>query len=76
MEFEKAKQILNKNRKNKLTDSQIREAMKLAELLATCTITNLKRECHYEERDTIREGFHRRTGWKRIFPEGPGAEAA
>jgi hypothetical protein len=76
MEFEKAKQILNKNRKNKLTDSQIHEAIKLAELLATCTITNLKKECHYEERDTIREGFHGRTGWKRIFLERSGAEAA
>jgi hypothetical protein len=76
MEFEKAKQILNKNRKNKLTDSQIREAIELAELLATCTITNLKTECQHEECDAIREGFHRRTGWKRIFFEGPRAEAA
>jgi alcohol dehydrogenase class IV len=76
MEFEKAKQILNKNRPKKLTDSQIREAMKLANLLASCTITNLKTECQHEECDTIREGFHRRAGWKRIFPERPGAEAA
>jgi hypothetical protein len=76
MEFEKAKKILNKNRTKKLTDSQIREAMKLAELLANCTITNLKKECQHEECDTLREGFHRRTGWKRIFPERPGTEAA
>ena len=76
MEFEKAKKILNKNRIKELTDSQIHEAIDLAELLASCTITNLKTECHYEECYTLREGFHRRTGWKRIFPEGPGAEAA
>jgi hypothetical protein len=76
MEFEKAKQILNKNRKNKLTDSQIREAIELAELLASCTITNLRTECQHEECDTLREGFHGRTGWKRIFPERPRAEAA
>jgi hypothetical protein len=30
MEFEKAKQILNKNRNKKLMDSQIQEAIKLA----------------------------------------------
>jgi hypothetical protein len=76
MEFEKAKKILNKNRIKELTDSQIHEAIDLAELLASCTITNLKTECHYEEYHTLREGFNGRTGWKRIFPEGPGAEAA
>ena len=76
MEFEKAKQILNKNRRNKLTDSQIREAIKLADLLASCTINNLKTEFQYEECHTLRESIHRRTSGKRIFLEGPRAEAS
>ena len=42
MEFEKAKQIVNKNRDKKLTDQQIKEVLALAEMLANCTIDNLK----------------------------------
>ena len=42
MEFEKAKQIVNKNRDKKLTDNQIKEVLTLAEMLASCTINNLK----------------------------------
>jgi hypothetical protein len=42
MEFEKAKQIINKNRDKKLTDYQIKEVLALAEILASCTIHNLK----------------------------------
>jgi hypothetical protein len=42
MEFEKAKQIVNKNREKKLTDQQIKEVLALAEMLASCTIINLK----------------------------------
>jgi hypothetical protein len=42
MEFEKAKQIVNKNRDKKLTDQQIKEVLALAEMLANCTINNLK----------------------------------
>jgi hypothetical protein len=76
MEFEKAKQILNKNRNKELTDSQIQEAIELAELLASCTINNLKTECHYEECHTLRESIHRRTSGKRIFLERPRAEAS
>ena len=42
MDLEKAKQIVNKNRDNKLTDNQIKEVLTLAEMLASCTINNLK----------------------------------
>lgn len=42
MDLEKAKQIVNKNREKKLTDQQIKEVLVLAEMLASCTITNLK----------------------------------
>jgi hypothetical protein len=42
MEFEKAKQIVNKNREKKLTDLQIREVLTLAEMLANSTINHLK----------------------------------
>ena len=42
MEFEKGKQIVNKNRDKKLTDQQIKEVLALAEMLASCTIHNLK----------------------------------
>ena len=42
MDLEKAKQIVNKNRDKKLTDNQIKEILALAEMLASCTITNLK----------------------------------
>jgi hypothetical protein len=42
MEFEKAKQIVNKNRNKKLTDNQIKEVLALAEMLASCTINHLK----------------------------------
>lgn len=42
MDLEKAKQIVNKNREKKLTDQQIQEVLVLAEMLASCTITNLK----------------------------------
>lgn len=42
MDLEKAKQIVNKNRDKKLTDQQIKEALALAEMLANCTINNLK----------------------------------
>jgi hypothetical protein len=42
MEFEKAKQIVNKNREKKLTDQHIKEVLLLAEMLASCTINNLK----------------------------------
>ena len=76
MEFEKAKQILNKNRNKELTDSQIQGAIELAELLASCTINNLKTENHYEECHTLRESVHRRTSGKRIFVERPRAEAS
>ena len=76
MEFEKAKQILNKNRNKELTNSQIQEAIELAELLASCTINNLKTECQYEECHTLRESIHRRTSGKRIFVERPRAEAS
>lgn len=43
MDLEKAKQIVNKNRSKKLTDSQIQEVLALAEILADCTINNLKK---------------------------------
>jgi hypothetical protein len=42
MEFEKAKQIVNKNRNKKLTDQQIKEVLILAEMLASCAINHLK----------------------------------
>lgn len=42
MDLEKAKQIINKNREKKLTDNQIKEVLALAEILASCTINNLK----------------------------------
>jgi hypothetical protein len=42
MDLEKAKQIINKNRNKKLTDHQIKEVLALAEMLANCTINNLK----------------------------------
>lgn len=42
MDLEKAKQIVNKNRDKKLTDQQIKEVLALAEMLANCTINNLK----------------------------------
>lgn len=42
MDLEKAKQIINKNRNKKLTDQQIKEVLALAEILASCTIHNLK----------------------------------
>jgi hypothetical protein len=42
MDLEKAKQIVNKNREKKLTDNQIKEVLALAEILASCTINNLK----------------------------------
>jgi hypothetical protein len=42
MEFEKAKQIVNKNREKKLTDQQIKEVLLLVEMLASCTINHLK----------------------------------
>jgi hypothetical protein len=42
MDLEKAKQIVNKNRDKKLTDQQIKEVLALAEMLASCTINNLK----------------------------------
>jgi hypothetical protein len=42
MEFEQAKQIVNKNRDKELTDQQIKEVLLLAEMLASCTINHLK----------------------------------
>jgi hypothetical protein len=42
MDLEKAKQIVNKNREKKLTDNQIKDVLALAEILASCTINNLK----------------------------------
>jgi hypothetical protein len=42
MDLEKAKQIINKNRNKKLIDNQIKEVLALVEILASCTITNLK----------------------------------
>ena len=42
MELEQAKKIVNKNRDKKLTDQQIKEVLALAEMLASCTINNLK----------------------------------
>ena len=42
MDLVKAKQIINKNRNKKLTDQQIKEVLALAEMLANCTINNLK----------------------------------
>ena len=42
MDLEKAKQIVNKNRDKELTDNQIKEVLALAEMLASCTINNLK----------------------------------
>jgi hypothetical protein len=42
MDLEQAKQIINKNREKKLTDSQIQEVLALAEMLASCSISNLK----------------------------------
>ena len=44
MDLEKAEQIVNKNRNKKLTENQIKEVIALAELLASCTIINLKNE--------------------------------
>ena len=43
MDLEQTKQIVNKNREKKLTDHQIKEVVALAELLASCTIINLKK---------------------------------
>lgn len=54
MEFEKAKQIVNKNREKKLTENQIKEVIALAELLASCTIINLKKEIKNEKCYTLR----------------------
>ena len=42
MDIEKAKQLVNKNRDKKLTEQQIKEVLALAEMLASCTIYNLK----------------------------------
>ncbi|MEY4964066.1 MAG: hypothetical protein RLZZ323_1385 [Bacteroidota bacterium] len=52
MELERAKQILNKNKE--LTESQIQEIIALAEMLASCTINNLKKEIKNEKYHTLR----------------------
>jgi agmatine/peptidylarginine deiminase len=59
MDLEQAKQIVNKNRDKKLTENQIKEVIALAELLASCTIINLKKGIKNEKCNTLREGLHR-----------------
>jgi agmatine/peptidylarginine deiminase len=54
MELEKAKKILNKNRNKEPTNNQIQEIIALAELLALCTITNLKKGIKNEKCNTLR----------------------
>ena len=49
MELEKAKQILNFKRANKLTEEQVKEIVVFAELLATTTMINLKNQIKDEK---------------------------
>jgi agmatine/peptidylarginine deiminase len=54
MDLEQAEQIVNKNRNKKLTENQIKEVIALAELLASCTIINLKKGIKNEKCNTLR----------------------
>ena len=44
MEFEKAKQILNKDREKKFTDKEISEILKLLTVLAEVVVKNILKE--------------------------------
>lgn len=59
MEFEKAKQILNKKTR-KYTDKEINEIIIFSELLADILITNSKNNIKNEKRNTLCKGFNRR----------------
>lgn len=58
MEFEKAKQILNKKTK-KYTDKEINELIIFSELLADVLISNSKNIIKDEKRNTLCKGFNR-----------------
>ena len=59
MEFEKAKQILNKKTK-KYTDKEINELIIFSEILADVLISNSKNIIKDEKRNTLCKGFNRR----------------
>ena len=67
MELEKAKQILNLKRANKLTEEQVIEIVEFAELLATMTIINLENQIKDEKCNPLHKSVHGRTG-KGILP--------
>ena len=53
MEFEKAKQILNKTKFNSYTDKEVREIIKLLEVYTNVWVNNLKLPAN-EKCDSIR----------------------
>jgi hypothetical protein len=55
MELEKAKQILNFKRANKLTEEQVKEIL---ELLATTTMINLKNQIKDEKCHPLCKSVH------------------
>ncbi len=54
MEFEKAKQILNKDREKKYTDEEVSEILKLLTVLAEVMIKNLLKEKADEKCNSVR----------------------
>jgi hypothetical protein len=54
MEFEKAKQILNKYKKYKYTDEEVTEILKLLNVFVEVTIKNLLQEKADEKRNSVR----------------------
>jgi hypothetical protein len=54
MEFEKAKQILNKYKKYKYTDEEVTEILKLLNVFVEVTIKNLLKEKADEKRNSVR----------------------
>ena len=62
MELEKANQILNLKRANKLTEEQVIEIVEFSELLATMTIINLKNQIKDEKCYPLCKSVHGRTG--------------
>lgn len=59
MDLEQAEQIVNKSRNKKLTENQIKGVIALAELLASCSIINLKKGIKNEKCNSLRKGLHR-----------------
>jgi hypothetical protein len=54
MEFEKAKQILNKYKKYKYADEEVTEILKLLNVFVEVTIKNLLKEKADEKRNSVR----------------------